>query len=217
MNTQTTHFLLLSGGFLLLFGICEYLYHVRKWQVENTRKVAHAGSGLLALSFPFILEDYRLVFLICGAFLLILVVTKYTKLLRSIHAVARVTYGSSMFPIVVSICFWFYSRDHDLIKFYLPILVMALADPAACLFGRRFPMMKLYKKKTLGGSLVFFATAFCLGVFCFNAFQTGAGVELWIFKCALLALCTTLAEALSQKGSDNLTIPLSALGVLVWF
>jgi len=37
-----------------------------------------------------------------------------------------------------------------------------------------------------------------------------------LYKCVLLALCTTLAEAFSQKGSDNLTIPLSALGVLAW-
>jgi dolichol kinase len=216
MSVQTQHLLLLSIAYLVLFGICEYLYHVRHWQTENTRKVAHAGSGLLALSFPFIFQDYRYVVLICALFLVILVITKYTGLLRSIHAVARVTYGSSMFPIVVSICFWFYSRDQDLIKFYLPILVMALADPAACLFGRQFPLAKLYKKKTLGGSLAFFATALFLGLLCFSIFQTGASLDKWLYKCVLLALCTTLAEAFSQKGSDNLTIPLSALGVLAW-
>ena len=36
---------------------------------------------------------------------------------------------------------------------------MALADPAACLIGKRWPLMKLYQKKTLGGSLAFFIVA----------------------------------------------------------
>ena len=197
-----------------LFATSEFLYRIRQWDVENTRKVAHAGAGLLSLSFPFLFEKVGYVAIICGAFLVILAVTKRLRLMPSIHAVKRVTYGSTMFPLVVCICFWVYSLDRDLAKFYLPVLVMGLADPAACLVGRRYPIRKLVLKKSLGGSLAFWAVALVLsiGVGCFLKPNTDWSAVL--FTSIAVASVSTVAEAVSQKGMDNLTIPLSVLAVL---
>jgi phytol kinase len=217
MSDQIYHFLALGVAYLGLFVISEYLYHKRNWDAENTRKVAHAGAGLLALSFPLLFHDTIYVVALCSAFLVILGVTKRTGFLRSIHAVDRITYGSTMFPLVVCICFWFYSRDLDLIKFYLPTLIMALADPAACLFGRRFPIRPLIKKKSLGGSLAFFVVALFLSVLMFFLLRDNPDWRLVAPQCLAIAFVSMTAEAITQKGFDNLTIPLSTLAVLVLF
>lgn len=217
MGDQFYYFFALGLAFLALFVVSEYLYHRRQWDAENTRKVAHAGAGLLALSFPLLFKDTVYVVVLCSTFLLILGITKRTGLLRSIHAVNRVTYGSTMFPVVVCICFWFYSRDLDLIKFYLPTLIMALADPAACLVGRRYPIRPLIKKKSLGGSLAFLGVALVLSVLMFVMLRTGTDWRLAVPQCLAIALVSMTAEAITQKGFDNLTIPLSTLALLVLF
>ncbi len=214
MAAQIYNLLVLGTAYLILFALCEYLWHKHHWDTEHTRKVAHAGSGIMALSFPYWFGEVIFVVVLCGIFLLILALTKRSKWLRSIHAVKRETYGSTMFPVVVCICFWLYSQKGSLVLFYLPILIMALADPAACLVGRRYPIMKLYKSKSLGGSLAFFMVAFMLGVAAF-AFLDPSNWQEFLPRCIAVAATCTIAEAITQKGFDNLTIPLSALGVLM--
>jgi len=216
MQQQTINLLLLSPVFLGLFVLCEWLYHRRGWQAEHTRKVAHAGAGLLSLVFPLLLQDFWVVALLCGVFLAILVITKYTGLMRSIHAIDRESYGSTMFPFVVCLCFWRFAQTHQLIQYYLPILIMALADPAACLVGKRFASKKLYLNKTLAGSLAFFFVAASLTLI--MAFTTSlcAQVGNWLLLALYVGLGTTAAEAVSGRGLDNLTIPLTALLLLQW-
>jgi phytol kinase len=216
MATQFSNLLVLGTAYLILFALCEYLWHKQDWDTEHTRKVAHAGSGIMALSFPYWFSDVLFVAVLCSTFLLILALTKRSKWLRSIHAVKRETYGSTMFPLVVCICFWLYSREGKIVLFYLPILIMALADPAACLVGRRYPILKMYKSKSLGGSLAFFTVAFVLSM---GAFVWLRPTDWHIFlpRCLAIAAACTTAEAVTQKGFDNLSIPLSALGVLLIF
>lgn len=214
MQQQIINLLALGAVFLALFVFCEYLYHRRGWQAEHTRKVAHAGSGLLALCFPLFFQDYRFVILLCSLFLLILVVTKRTGMLRSIHGIARVSFGSTMFPFVVCLCFWRFSQTHQLIHFYLPVLIMALADPVACLVGKRLPLLKLYRKKTLGGSLAFFLVACGLTLVLGRVWQEQLHLSIPVSRALLIGLTTTVAEAVSGKGFDNLTIPLTTLMVL---
>ncbi|MBL7825138.1 MAG: hypothetical protein JNJ57_00800 [Saprospiraceae bacterium] len=214
MNPNWQNLLVLGAVFLALFVLCEYLFHRRNWDAEHTRKVAHAGSGILALSFPFFLDSFWQVALLCGLFLLILAITKYSGLLRSIHAISRVSYGSTMFPVVVSICFWRYSNSHQLVHFYLPVLIMALADPAACLFGKKMPIKKLYLNKSLGGALAFFAVACTLSVVLFYFLGKQQLDNQLITRALLVGIVTTAAEAFSGNGFDNLTIPMAALLVV---
>lgn len=216
MQQQTINLLLLSPVFLVLFVLCEWLYHRRGWQAEHSRKVAHAGAGLLSLAFPFLLHDFWVVALICGLFLTILVVTKYTGLMRSIHAIDRVSYGSTMFPFVVCLCFWRFSQTQQLIQYYLPILIMALADPTACLVGKRFPSKKLYQNKTLAGSLAFFIVAVSLTLIMAVATGYAEPFGSMMLLALLIGLASTTAEALSGQGLDNLTIPMTTLLVLHW-
>ncbi len=98
----------------------------------------------------------------------------------------------------------------------MPILILAICDPLAALFGKKWPVMP-YKtfgySKTGVGSLAFFSSAFCLSFLLLLFFKPSLPFGVLLVSLQV-ATVTTLAEAITHKGFDNLTIPLSALLVL---
>jgi len=83
------------------------------------------------------------------------------------------------------------------------ILVLALADPAAHTFGRRYGKIRL-GKGTLEGSLAFFCVA--LGV---------ALLTVPVPAALAAAVAATLVEPLPLALDDNLTIPLAGAAAVV--
>lgn len=206
----------LSASFLALFGVGEWLYRGFRVPAEWTRKWSHIGTGFLTMLFPLTLHSHRSVGLLCGSFLVILVLSKRFRLLPSIHAIDRESYGSHSYPVVVYACFWVWEKMAAPVSvFYLPVLTMALADPAAAFLGRRWPrggFSVWSDRKTLTGCAGFFAVAYGLAVFLFP--QENLPLTSLLAKAAAVALAATLAEAFSTKGFDNLSIPLAVLGML---
>jgi phytol kinase len=214
MSTNLFHLLLLSIFFLVLFGIAEFLYRILKVEAEYTRKLVHIGTGLLTMFFPLMFTHYFWVILICSSFIGILSLSLKFGFLPSINAIQRKSYGSISYPVIVILTFLFYyfkspvgANQHYF--FYLPILTMAFADPAAALFGRRFPYWKFSinnENKTPVGSVAFFIVATVVHLILLphpNYFL--------LFLSVFLA---TLTEALSRKGLDNLLIPMSVMSVI---
>jgi len=226
-------------GFIVLFAIGEFLYHVMKVQAELTRKFVHLITGVICLSFPFVLSTHWSVLILTLAFVAILVISLKFNLLKSINAVNRKTRGSFLFPIVIYLTFWIYSiyGEHNMrgsnlyyydkdgtfslggtIYYFLPILLLSVSDPMAALFGKRWPYGKykiLNETKTLIGSSAFFLSAFILSIL-FIIPNSGSISDAILISLSV-ALATTLIEAVSQKGFDNLLIPLSAAGILILF
>jgi dolichol kinase len=211
----------LAFCFLALFAVAELLYHVGKVRVELTRKLVHLGTGVLTLLFPLLLGNHWLVLFLCSSFAVMLIISLRFKLLPSINAIDRVSYGSLLYPLSVYICYLAYQQQgNKLVLFYLPVLTLAICDPVAALFGKRYPYGK-YKigvsHKTIVGSSAFFLSSCLLNVCMASWFglptQSFLHLALLII---LLAFLATVAEALSSKGLDNLSIPLCVLGVLVW-
>lgn len=222
VGSNFINFLILSSVFLMLFAFAEWLHHFRKINAEYTRKVVHVGTGLLTMLFPLAFTRTYWVLIICGSFLILLLLSKKFNLLKSINAVPRVTYGSFLYPIVVVLAFWFFVNNDETphrwmrfgntALFYLPILIMAIADPMAAYFGSRNPVFPFYifgQKKTISGFFAFSVTA-ALVSFLFIEFAQWPLV-------VLLAFSTAIAEALSSHGFDNFTIPLVAILVLQIF
>ena len=75
MNKDWLILLILSSAFLGLFALAELLFHVAKMRAEYTRKLVHAGTGLLTLLFPVYLDHVWQVLVICASFLLLLVLS----------------------------------------------------------------------------------------------------------------------------------------------
>ncbi|MFT5779034.1 MAG: phytol kinase [Crocinitomicaceae bacterium] len=210
---------ILAMAFLALFSFAELLYRRFKVQAEVTRKIVHVVTGIITLLFPPLIGNHWLVLFLCGSFLLILLVSFPLKMLPSINAVDRKTRGSLIYPVIVYCSFLIYLEFDNLTFYYIPILTLALCDPIAALVGKRFPWGR-YKTfghtKTMSGSFGFFFSAAILSILLLIQLE-----EIPPFMALLASLCiaftTTIAEALTHKGYDNLTIPATALGVLLIF
>lgn len=204
----------LAAAFLALFGSAELLYHQFKVKAEVTRKYVHIVTGLLTMLFPILIVNHWLVMALCGSFLFILLASLRFNKLPSINGVTRISKGSILYPIVVYACYLVFTLTNDLTYFFLPILLLALCDPLAAFVGKRFPW-KPYTTfgnvKTLSGSLAFFISAFAISLIFYS---TGNPFISLLISLALSTL-TTLAEAVTHKGYDNLTIPATAVATLL--
>jgi len=212
MKQEILNAILLSIGFLLLFGIAELLYHKAKVRAENTRKFAHISGGLITLLFPQALNNHWYVLILCTLFFVILFSSIQFGMLPSINAVQRSTIGSLLFPVAVYMCYLTFDQaDHDFRYFYIPILILSISDSVAALAGKAWPIGK-YRigkhAKTLTGSLMFLLSAFIISLLLLNISETDVyGQPNAFYTAALIALTTTGMEAVCCKGYDNLTIP----------
>jgi dolichol kinase len=207
----------LSACFIGLFCLSELIHRTTSAKVEHTRKLVHFGTGILTLMFPAFLTSSWSVFALCASFAAILLLSLKYTFLPSINAIDRKSYGSILYPVAVYVCFLLYEyQHHDRMFFYAPILVLAISDPMAALFGKRWPKGKFTigkGSKTLMGCSAFAVSAFLVltGLsFLFN--QEISFMK--AYELLLVAMGATMVEAISGRGTDNLTIPLSVVCLL---
>lgn len=207
LQNNLTYTFILSGLVLALFGIGEILYRYSHIKAEYTRKLVHAGTGIITLLCPLLIDNHWYVLGLCVSFAALLLLSLRYKFLKSINDIGRESLGSLAYPVSVYMCFLAYSYYGDKFFFYLPMLVLAIADPIAAICGNKWPYRKFKignETKTLSGSVAFFITACFIVVGCsyFNAgIYTGIG---FVF---CIAIISTLAESFTVKGLDNFTIP----------
>ena len=119
------------------------------------------------------------------------------------------------YPVAVYGCFLAYElNEQKLILFYLPILILAVCDPLAALAGRRWPLGKYSVKgnqKSFLGSFVFALVAFLICIFFF--LNLNLEISKILAYSMIIAITSSGAEALSNKGFDNLSIPATVLGL----
>lgn len=219
MSLDLINSIWLAASFLGLFGFAELLYHYLHIKAEITRKLVHFGTGILTFLFPVFLSSHIWVLALCASFALILIVSLKFKLLPSINAVDRITWGSLCYPLAVYVCFVVYEfNGKHSILFYLPILILAICDPLAALVGKRWPWGKYSifgNHKSLAGSLVFFILACILSyIYIRNYASLNMGV---LFPALLIAFVAAIAEAISNKGFDNITIPMAVVISTLFF
>lgn len=218
--------LILATGFLVLFAVAEVLFRFFRVEVEHTRKLVHIGTGLLTMLFPLLLTSHWNVLLLCASFAVILIFSLRLGFLPSVNAIERESHGSLCYPAAVYFAFLTFEIIRDrgistlspMLFFYLPILVMALCDPAAALIGRRFPLRSFQcgsGRKSVGGSAAFFVVALVLSQVLLVFFQKNELPVLLVVGLPLLvAAASMLAEAFTPQGFDNISIPLVVLGCL---
>ncbi len=210
----------LSACFLGLFGLSEFIHRTTSSKVENTRKLVHFGTGVLTLMFPVFLTSSWSVLILCASFAVILLFSLKYKFLPSINAIDRESHGSILYPVAVYSCFLLYQyQDIDLMFFYAPILILAISDPMAALFGKRWPRGKFTigkDTKTIMGCSAFLISAFLVLVGLSILFSNELSFDS-CYQLLLVSLGATFVEAMSGRGVDNLTIPLSVVLLLSLF
>jgi dolichol kinase len=203
--------------FLLLVIATHLLYSIGGLNPTKSRKFLHVTGGLLAMVFPSFITSQWHILLICTMAFSLLAFTYYRKWLTSVHKTERRSVGSIVFPIPVYICFLAaVEMDNNMLFYYLPVSLLTISDTLAEIGGNRWGHLSvslLNKRKTLIGSTCFAAATLLLSVF-FLVIVYKVEISKAIVPIFLLTVVTTVAELVSSKGYDNLSVPLSALLML---
>ncbi len=92
----------------------------------------------------------------------------------------------------------------------LAVTILALADPAAAIVGRRWGRISLINGRSLEGSATFFAVGSVASFAVLSAFHGGLGVGSALMVACGASALAAVAELVSKRIDDNFTIPLSA-------
>ena len=207
----------------LLLAFNELNYRRLKLKGELTRKFAHFTSTLAVVPFPYIFTSHWYVLILAIIFFTVLFITQYNKLLKSIHDIERKSIGSYLLPLSIYTTFLISSLLDNKFIYILPMLILAISDPMAAILGMnlkknnsRIKIFGSILNKTWLGSGTFLVTSFVISILALYFHR-----EIFDLKTFWLALAvavtSTLAELISWRGSDNLTIPLSVVLILVLF
>jgi phytol kinase len=205
------------AAFVALFGAVA-LYARAGGPPEITRKLVHAGSGLLTLTFPFLFRDVWPVLLLTAASAALIAAVKFVPSWRgrfggAVSGVERTTLGELYFPVSVAVVFWL-ARHQPPLLFVIPILVLTLADATCALVGSRYGMLRYEgASKSLEGSIAFLVVAF----FCIHVpllLWTSIGRVETLLISVTLALLVMLLEGSAWRGLDNLFIPIGGYFIL---
>ncbi len=210
MNCQFIYLSAFAGGYVLLIFLCEYLNRRLHIAAEYTRKSAHTISALSALFFPYVFTDPVYIFILCSTCCIILFITNRKRLLRSIDGVERRSGGSYLLALAIGVTYYISVTLKDNTLYVLPILILAIADPFAGIVGKRVSSKSVLNGKTIAGSLTFLSLSLLICIIYLTTSHCKHILELSVFA----ASAATVAELLSPRGTDNLTIPLTVTGVL---
>ena len=212
---------LVAISFLLV--ATELIYRRLGLKGEITRKFAHFTATLSTITFPYLFDDHWYVLALSSFFFVVLFVSRHGTNLKSIHDISRKSIGSYLLPVSIYVTFLISLLIGNKFMFILPMLILAVSDPLAGILGINLKnynhKIKLFgyttNKTWLGsGSFLFSSLMISIIALYFNrmVFDTKT------FWLALsIAVLSTLAEMWSGWGSDNLTIPMSVLLLLVLF
>ena len=222
VNTVVLAFVYLLGiGILLIFN--ELNYRRLKVKGEITRKFAHFTATLATVPFPYIFTSHWYVLILAAIFFVVLFATQFGKQLKSIHDIERKSVGSYLLPFSIYITFLISCLLDNKFLYILPMLILAVCDPMAAILGMstkknngKIKLFGIKTTKTVIGSCAFLVTSFIISLIALY-FHRGV-FDLKTFWLAMaVALAGTLAELVSWRGSDNLSIPISVVIVLILF
>lgn len=222
INTIILAFVYLLGiGILLIFN--ELNYRRLKVKGEITRKFAHFTATLATVPFPYIFSSHWYVMILAAIFFAVLFVTQYSKQLNSIHDIERKSIGSYLLPFSIYITFLISCLLHNKFLYILPMLILAVCDPMAAILGMstkknngKIKLFGIKTEKTIIGSLSFLVTSFVISLIALYFHR--ALFDLKTFWLAVtVAVTGTLAELVGWRGSDNFSIPIGIVIILILF
>jgi phytol kinase len=201
---------------IVALSYCRTRYELR---AETTRKFAHTGLGLVTVTYPFLFDRLWPVVVLSAMVIATMIAARALPAVArwcgaAVHGVTRRSLGEFYFPLAAVVLFAL--TDGDPVRFGAPILTLTFADAAAALVGARFGrnvLSRAFAPKTVEGSAAFFVVAFL----CVHAPLVALRVIDWPASLVVAGGCatvSTLIEALSADGTDNLFVPLGCYGAL---
>lgn len=215
--TNTLGFILCLAYILTIIGVAELLRRRRGYDSGFTRKVIHIGVGMMIWLVPFLFTTPWPFVVACVMFMIINLIDWRYGLIGSMQSRHRSNLGTVYFPLaaaVVALIFW----DTP------PLMVAALmpltwgdgiAPVIGAAYGRRVYRVHT-STRTVEGSAGFFVAGF---VFTWLALWVMPGTpEISpvgaILPALVIMAVTTVIEAFSIWGLDNLTVTAAAIIIL---
>jgi phytol kinase len=189
--------------FLLIFT--ESLWRTNKLRGESARKLIHILVGSYVAFWPFFIS-FETIQLISAAFLLVVALSLKFNVFKSIHGVARQTWGEVLFAVAIGLMAVL--TDEPWV-FAACILHLSVADGLAALTGLKWGKSTMYTvaghKKSLVGTGVFWLCSLVItavAIYHLPYLQLESrNLLLW------LPLATSLTENFGLGGTDNVLVP----------
>jgi phytol kinase len=205
----------------LFFGLPVIRWLTRRFHAspEVARKTIHVAMGMACAAFPWIFERAFPVWILAGLATVPLAVMRLIPALKSgvgsaLHGITRPSYGEVLFAPAVAAVFALAAGDW--ILYVIPIMILTLADAAGALFGTRWGRRRYGSGegfKTVEGSVIFCVIAVLCGIIPLIASgrvdaMQALGIGL------ILGVLAMMAEGVSDRGFDNLVLPVGCFFVL---
>jgi phytol kinase len=212
--------LVLILAYVYLFtalGAAEWLRGRRGYSAEFTRKVVHIAAGMTAFFLLFF--EHRLIGLIPPvSFILINALSYWKGTFRAMETGEKGQLGTIYFPFSFAVLTWVLWNQRVLLV--AALMPMTWGDALAAVVGRRWGRRRfrrvLGSTRSVEGSLTFLLVAWVATALPL-AFLPGTPFPGW--EAVPVALCTaavtTLVEAFSPWGTDNLTVPTASALAMV--
>jgi phytol kinase len=223
MSNQLGITIIFLIAILMLLIFNEMVYRRLHPEGEITRKLAHFLATLSTISFPYLFDNHWYVLALAIIFFTVLFISRKGRYLKSIHGISRRSVGSFILPISIYLTFLVsYTFDNKFL-FILPILILAICDPMAGILGMNLQIynhqIRIFRwklNKTSTGSISFFISCYIISVIALYYYRMAFDPKtFWL--ALIIAVAGTLTEMFSWKGTDNLSIPISVLLVLILF
>lgn len=218
--SNTLGFILALLYIFAIISAAELLRRWRNYSSDFTRKVIHIGVGMLSWALPYLFTSPWPFVIACAAFMVINFLDWRYGFFAAMASTDRSNLGTVYFPFaaaVAALLLW--DRPPLMIAALMPL---TWGDGLAPVVGRAFgrnPYSVLGHRRTLEGSTGFFLAAFL-----------STWLALWLvggsphlspaaalLSALILSAATTLVEAVSIWGLDNLTITaIAILFLAVW-
>ncbi|MDQ7064762.1 MAG: DUF92 domain-containing protein [candidate division KSB1 bacterium] len=197
----------------------EWLSRKFSAEQENVRKMVHFATGLAVLPTPFLFRTYAPMMIISLLFAVANAWSIRSGKIGVYNRSERRSLGTVYYPLALAVLLPLFWREHPALLL-IPFALMAFGDPVAGMVGVRarqpMPLPPPWDQKSVRGSLAMFGASAIIVL-------AGLSIDLAAFGLApgplvLIALAVgavaAAAEALSLRGSDNLSVPLLSAAML---
>lgn len=207
-------------SFVYIFGMIGLAEGLRRWRGYDssfTRKVIHIGVGMLSWFLPFLFDNPWPFVAACLVFAVLNLLDWRFGFFAAMASHNRTNLGTVYFPLaaaVVAIVFW--SQPPLMVAALMPLTWGdGLAPVIGAAYGRRTYSVHT-SIRTVEGSVGFFVAGFIftwLALWVMPGFPEITAVEA-ILPALVIMSVTTLIEAVSVFGLDNVTVTAAAILIL---
>lgn len=186
-----------------------------KMSGPTSRKFIHVTVGLIVIAMPIMFSTKLVPIIIASSFILINFLTSPASPIKrfQLDSISEGhSLGTTYYAISLTSLLWFYFDTPWILQ--VGFLPLVMGDAAAAYFGLKYGQhnWKFFSNKSVEGSVAAFLATFSILTLVLSIYSV---IDLFDFGFSFMfglilsvSVITVLAEIISPRGFDNLTIPL---------